>query len=358
LDRLEEEHGNIRAALNWAQESGATVAGLRLATDLEWFWVWRAHLQEPILALENLLAEPLPADQIQALARGHHLVGVLQWIARNTIPAEAHAQESERLCLLLGPEGKADLAQARFRLNFFTHGTFAKEPIQVRQMYDEVLKLFQETGDQWQTAQWISDMGRDLMRSGDFIGARQALEQSLRLFRECGDMMGASLPNQLLARIALEEGNYAEARAQLEENLHFYRQARLNIFLDIPLWLLGVTAIREGDYARAKEWYTECLLFDLQIGLTRRQLPECLIGFAGIANAERHLERAARLLGAGEAEAEPRGGLENIDQLEVKRLTAVLRGELGDARFEGLASQGRAMTREQAIAYALETQEN
>jgi hypothetical protein len=31
-----------------------------------------------------------------------------------------------------------------------------------------------------------------------------------------------------------------------------------------------------------------------------------------------------------------------------------LREELGDATFEALASQGRAMTMEQAIAYALE----
>ena len=155
---------------------------------------------------------------------------------------------------------------------------------------------------------------------------------------------------------ALEEGKYAEARAQLEEILHFYRQARVNLFIDSPLWQLGVIAVREGDYIRAKAWYTECLLFDQQIGLGR-QVAECLIGFAGIASAEQRFERAAQLLGAGEAEVEARGILENIDRIEVHRLTALLRQELGDARFEALASQGRLMTREQAIAYALEDQE-
>lgn len=50
------------------------------------------------------------------------------------------------------------------------------------------------------------------------------------------------------------------------------------------------------------------------------------------------------------------GPLENIDRIEVERLTALLRAELGDARFEALAWQGRAMTNEQAIAYALEAQ--
>ena len=358
LGRLDAEYDNIRTALNWAQESGAIAEGLRLATALESFWILRAHPQEPILALENLLAGPLPADQIQVLARGHRVVGRLQWTAGNAIRAEAHVQESERLCLLLGSEGKLDLVDARFWLNFFTHGTFAgKEPIQVRQRYDEVLKLLQETGDQSETALWINSMGLELMDSGDFIGARQAFEQSLRLFWECGDMIGASTLNPSLALLALEEGNYAEARSQLEELLHFYRQARLNTFIDLPLWLLGVLAVREGDYARAKERYTECLLFDRQIGLPRRQLAECFIGFAGIASAEKHFERGAQLLGAGEAEVEARVvTLENVDRIELERLTAVLRGELGDARFEALASQGRAMAMEQAIAYALEEQ--
>jgi non-specific serine/threonine protein kinase len=281
----------------------------------------------------------------------------LQWQLGNKISAEAHALEDEQLCLLLGPEGKVDLAHARIRLNLFRRGiTFAEESIQVRRRFDEVLKLLQEAGNQWQMASWISRMGLGLMHSGDFTGARQTLEQSLRLFRECGDMISASQANRLLAQLTLEEGNYAEACASLEEILHFYRQARINIWIDIPLWLLGVIAVREGNYARAKAWYTECLLFDRQIGLTR-QLAECLIGFAGIASAEKRFERAAQLLSAAEAEMEGRRTpLENIDRIEFQRLTTLLRKELGDARFEALAAQGRLMAREQVIAYTLEEQ--
>ena len=39
------------------------------------------------------------------------------------------------------------------------------------------------------------------------------------------------------------------------------------------------------------------------------------------------------------------------------RLTTIWREELGDVEFETLAAQGRAMTIEQAIAYALEDQD-
>lgn len=355
LDRLDAECDNIRTALNWAQERGAIAEGLRLATDLELFWGWRAYQHELSIALENLLARPLPADQIQVFARGHRVLGNMQWELGDKISALTHVQESERLCLLLGPESMVDLADARSQLIYFAQEANANEPILALQKYNEHLKLVQETGDQRRIANTIFYIGINLERSGDFIGARQALEQSLRLMRKCGDMIGTTGPHRSLALLALEEGNYAEARTQLEENLHFLRQARLNINIDIPLWGLAVTAIREGDYVRAKEWYTECLLFDQQIGLPR-QLAECLIGFAGIASAEKRFERAAQLLGASEAKVEAREiPLENVDQIELKRLTAVLREELVDGRFEAFVAQGRAMTMEQVIALALES---
>jgi hypothetical protein len=145
LDRLDDEYGNIFAALNWAQESGATATGLHVAADLERFWVWRAHLREPSLTIENLLAQPVPAEQIQAHAQGHRVVGLLQWLMGNHATGNAHAQESERLCLLLGPDGKADLADAKLLSIFYTDFTVANDPIRmIRQRHAEVLKLFQK----------------------------------------------------------------------------------------------------------------------------------------------------------------------------------------------------------------------
>jgi predicted ATPase/transcriptional regulator with XRE-family HTH domain len=352
LDRLDAEFDNIRAALHWAQESGATTEGLHLVTDLEFFWIWRAHIQEPILTLEYLLAQPLPTDQTQTFARGHRLAWRLHSIMGNRLQAHAHEYEDERLSLLLGPEGKVDRAWTRLRSLGWTT---AVGSIQVREKFDKVFEVLQEIGDQSETAQWFKRLGDELTNSGDFTGAREALEQSLRLYRECEDSIGLFYPKESLAILELEEGNYAEARTRLEELLQFSRQARLNLWIDIPLWLLGVTAIREGDYALAKAWYTECLLFDRQIGL-QRQLAECLIGFAGIANAEKRFERGAQLLGAAETDMKERGPspLVDFDQREFERLSVALCFELGDAKFEALASQGRAMTMEQAIDYALE----
>jgi predicted ATPase len=359
LDRLETELDNIRAALNWAQDGGTVEVGLRLATDLVIFWIYRAYFREPCLALEKLLAKPVPADQTHLLARAHNVAGHLQMFLANGDAAYAHAQESEQLYLQVGPISKADLAETRDllmtrELLIHTDLNIADNPIRSRQALEQNLKLFQEAGDQWGIAHTLQNIGIALWRSGDLIGARQAHQQSLALFREHGDNCRAVQQDAQLATIAFDEGNYAEARTRCEEALSFYRKVRFNIHIDTVLWMLGAIAIRERDYARAKAWYSECLRFHQQTG-SYYQLAECLIGFASIANAEKRFERAAQLLGAAEIEIKTRKiPLENHDRTELQRLTAVLSEELNEAIFTAAWTAGRAMTREQAITYALE----
>jgi len=58
LDRLEREHDNLRAALEWLTERGAVEAGLRLGNAVGPFWLTRGYLQEPRERLERLLALP------------------------------------------------------------------------------------------------------------------------------------------------------------------------------------------------------------------------------------------------------------------------------------------------------------
>src|SRR5207249_4642353 len=62
LERLEAEHDNLRAALEWSGEEGRTEQELRLAGSLWQFWTIRGHLTEGRERLSRALARPSAGD--------------------------------------------------------------------------------------------------------------------------------------------------------------------------------------------------------------------------------------------------------------------------------------------------------
>jgi hypothetical protein len=86
LERLENEHGNLRAALAWSRKEAQGETGLRLAGALFWFWFHRGYLSEGRRWLGGALATeegigglPAPAS---AAARAKTLcgAGLLAWM--------------------------------------------------------------------------------------------------------------------------------------------------------------------------------------------------------------------------------------------------------------------------------------
>jgi tetratricopeptide (TPR) repeat protein len=356
LDRFETELDNVRAALTWALDGGSVESGLRLASDLGVdtgaFWVNRGHMKEGHEFLEQLLIRSQATGPIETLAAGCSSVAAVEFWLRDMADARHHAEQSEALWSQLGPSYKAKAAEARV-LKIYIDPNFAHDPREMCRQFEENLPIFQETGNRWMMAYILFGVAFELHRSGDLPSARQTFEQSRALFQECGDDRHVSQANIRLALMAMEEGRYTEARNLCEEGLPIFRQLRFSL-RDVPLWILGVIAIIEGNYGAAEAWYRECLLFDQEIGV-KDQLPECLVGFASIANSEKRFERAAQLIGGVETAAGVRQDpLEDLDLAELQRLRTVLREELGVVKFEEFVAKGRAMTTEQAIAFALE----
>jgi hypothetical protein len=80
-----------------------------------------------------------------------------------------------------------------------------------------------------------------------------------------------------------------------------------------------------------------------------------LIGLAGAYWAEHEPDRAARLLGAAEAEREAINyKIELGDRAIYDQIIERVRLALGDNKFETMWSQGRSMRPGQAVIYGLE----
>jgi tetratricopeptide (TPR) repeat protein len=358
LESFETELDNVRAALTWSLQGGSVEAGLGLAADLAadvgGFWFYQGHVKEGHEFLEQLLGKAQSTDQMNVLASGYFASAALVWWLGDITTAYQHTKQSESLWLQLGQAYKVKATVARF-LKVLGYKVLNPDydPILVHKEHQEILQIFQETGDRWSIAHALFEIANETLSREHLREGEQGMKQSLLLFHESGDQILASVNSFSLAMIAIKEGRYVEARKFCEEALPAYRQLPFQL-KDMPLWLLGAISVIEGDYAAAKAWYTECLLFDQKIGFYL-QFPECLIGFASIASFEKRFERAAQLIGQAETALEARGDpLEDFDQAELQRLQTSLCEELGDTQFEILAAEGRAMSQEQAIRFALE----
>jgi hypothetical protein len=142
------------------------------------------------------------------------------------------------------------------------------------------------------------------------------LEEGLAILRELGDTEGVARALADLALVTQRQGEYGRAATLLHESLALFRD-------------LGST-----------------------LGISR-----CLEALAGVAGAQGQLERAARLFGAALALRGHAGAsLWPADPTAQATDLEAARASLGDQAFAAAWEEGRSMTVEQAVAYALDAQ--
>lgn len=130
------------------------------------------------------------------------------------------------------------------------------------------------------------------------------------------------------------------------------------------LFGLGLVALHRGQYEQATAQLKESLIQASEMGY-KAGIVDCLHGLAHVAAAEgsqegtlrgKKLARAARLFGAAEAEFEAMSAhfFFAVDRAEGDRQVTAIRAQLDEATFAAAWEEGREMTMEQAIEYALE----
>jgi predicted ATPase/class 3 adenylate cyclase/DNA-binding CsgD family transcriptional regulator len=273
--------------------------------------------------------------------------------------AAAHALFQESLTLYHELGDKWGIAGVLSALGSLTQaqGDYA----QATALHTESLVLRRELGNQPEIAMSLRDLGNVARGQGEYARAKALYEESLALWRELGDKGRIARGLNLLGDLARCQGDYERAAALYDESLTIFQEVGDRWGMAVVRHNLGYVARARGDYTQAAALFAESLVRFQALG-ERWSIGDCLAGLAAVATrAGRQLmdaQRAARLLGAAESVHEaldPSGGMgEPANRVEWDRTVAAARAQLDEATFAAAWEEGRAMTLEQAIAYALE----
>lgn len=353
MDCMEQEHGNLRTALEWSKTAaGAGEICLRLAGALGYFWEVRGHFSEGRERLSAILSMEMAQGRTAARTRLLARAAELAYRQSDYAATVEFAEESLSICREIGDwQGMASML-----IKIGNAATEAGDYASASGYLEEALNIWREREDKHGIARALISLGWIALRSGDYRLANTRLEEALTLSRELGDTRSMGFELSGLGEIALRQGNYARANQLLEESLELRKQLGNKWGIGVSLGTLGWVALCERDWARALTRLGESLEVRRDIG-DKGGCAWCFERLAEIALAQENPEKAVRLLSAAAALRISIGSvIDPVDQTEYQARRAALRARLGEERFTLIWNEGRALTLEQAVAYALEDQ--
>jgi predicted ATPase/DNA-binding CsgD family transcriptional regulator len=307
VEQLEEEHDNLRAALEWSLTPAQPAeAALRLSGALTWFW-WR---------------------------RGYHDEGC-RWLAR---------------ALAATPDPPAARMKALHGAGWLAH--HRRDSATARELLRESLGIARELNDPWTVAWALHALGRVAYFDNDAATARALGEESLAMAEAVGDDWLIAWALHLLGLAAYIAADYPMARAYYMRSLVIRRQLGYQEGIGILLALMGLVALREGDLIQAHTLYREALaVVRTVLGPWGTSMP--LASFAYIAAASGQPIQAAHLGAAAAALAETYHTpmILLFEPFLVEGL-AIARQALGETAYAAAVQEGRAMSLDAVIAEA------
>ena len=389
LQRLEEEHENLRAALNWSVVEAGSGNGLRLCAAMHGFWDVRGHISEGREWCARVLAKTRPEDRTSERAKVLDVAGALARRQGDYPAARALGEESLAISRELGErrgvatslrnlgtvaDRQGDIASARMlfeesmavsreledragiasALNGLGNLALEKDDYRAAgALYQESLAISGELGDRTGIVRTRHNLGVVACEHGDFASSRALFQENLAMSRELGDRRGISHSLYYLGKVAFEKGDYRAAEALYQEGLDIVRQLGIRLGIASTLLELGKVALEQGDYSGARKLFNEGLVIWRELG-NRVGIAYSLEALAPAMAILGGSLRAARIWGAAEQLREEIGS-PLIERSRYDGRVASARMALGDdAAFEHAWKEGGALTFEQAMEIALE----
>lgn len=258
LDRLDDDQGNIRAALDWLALERPPLF-VRLTLALWRFWFVRGRFEEGQLAIERALGlSPAPAARAELLYQ------------LGAIVMSRGALERGRECFREALEGfRAAGDEGGEAKSLSALGHVATDTGSWREgisSYEEAAARFRRLGDRLRLAGVLGDLATVRLRSGSPAEALPLALESAELMREVGNRQGEALA-LATAGYAQLDTDLAAARSHLVESTRLAHRLGYLHSLVFSLNGLAAVAYREGDVARSAAIFDAALALRAQIGI-------------------------------------------------------------------------------------------
>jgi predicted ATPase/class 3 adenylate cyclase len=321
LDRLERDHDNLRAALDWSTNQPAPGVAARLAFALWRFWQQRGYLNEARVRFETMAAMGWDLEPAVAARLAEGFGGVAYW--------------------------QAD------------HGTATRE-------YRRALEIWRRLGDKREIANALyNDAYADIL---PFMGLAETdlpkgttesgtakLEEALALYREVGDKAGEGNVLWGLGSYHYFARAGSEAERWYLESLALHREAGQRTMEAWSLHMLALVTIAREDPTPALT-YARHALRHFRDGGDVAGITLVLDDLASIAVVQGDAPRAVRLHG-GARHLQRTTGTDLAGYVEetYKQFAAPSpRDAVSPEDYERFAAEGAAMSLDELVAYGLE----
>ncbi len=266
LQRLEQEHDNLRAAMQWLLERGEAGQGMEMALRfggaLRGFWRVHGHLSEGRIFLERAIAGSGGAT---ASVRAKTL-GAAADVALNQGDferGEVLYREGLALCRELGDTRGIAFSLLRLGWAAWNSGNSGA----ARPLLEEALALQRGVDSKWHVAESLFYLALLAGSQGEYSRGRALVEEGLALLRAIGDKRGVAWSLLLLAGILFSfQGDQAIVRPLLEEGLELCRTLREKGCMAHALGVLGQVTLDQGDATTARRLSEESLALYREIG--------------------------------------------------------------------------------------------
>jgi predicted ATPase/class 3 adenylate cyclase len=226
-DRLEIEHDNLRAALDWIIERDEAALGLRMVAALWRFWQVRGHLYEGDERVHTVLAMPSAGEQPVALrARAESAAGGIAWWRSDF--AATHRHYAAALELARATDDKGLLAEALYNAGFVPdpHETDSLQRyLGGKDLFEEGLALYRELDDDAGVASCLWALAFAAAGEDDIDRATELGRESLAISRGLGDPFRTGWAAHFVGMCLMVTGALDEAAQLFGESMDIWTAA-------------------------------------------------------------------------------------------------------------------------------------